>query len=107
MKDRGTEMGKFVLVYKGGTMAETPEEMESVMAKWMAWFGSIGPSIVDGGNPFGPSVAVGGASSETTSQLTGYSIVESDSLSSAAALVAQCPVLEVGGSVEIYEAMPM
>ncbi len=102
-------MSKFVLVYRGGTMAESPEEQDAVMKQWMGWFDSIGPSILDGGNPFGGSIAVGsgGAKAETTTQLTGYTIVESESLDAAASLVAKCPVLSTGGSIEIFEAMPM
>ncbi len=90
-------------------MAETPEEQEAVMQKWMGWFESIGPSILDGGNPFGGSIAVssGGTTGETTTQLTGYTIVESESLDAAASLVSKCPVLSTGGSIEIFEAMPM
>jgi len=97
-------MAKFVLVYKGGAMAETPEEQEAVMGKWMGWFGAIGGSVTDMGNPFGASTAVGASS---TSALTGYTIVSADSLDAAAALANDCPVLEAGGSVEIYEAMEM
>jgi hypothetical protein len=102
-------MSKFVLVYLGGTMAESPAEQEAVMQKWMGWFDSIGPSILDGGNPFAGSTAVSsnGRSDQTKSQLTGYSIVEAESLDAAASLVEKCPVLESGGSVEIFEAIPM
>jgi hypothetical protein len=102
-------VGKFVLVYTGGSMAETPEEQEAVMAKWMQWFGEMGESVLDGGNPFGASTSVtgAGASSAAKLSLTGYTIVSSDSLDSAAKLVAGCPVLSSGGAIEIYEAMDM
>ena len=46
-------MGKYVLAYQGGSMAETPEEQEKVMAAWGGWFGSLGAAVVDGGAPFG------------------------------------------------------
>jgi len=51
-------MGKFVVVYKGGAMAETPEAQEATMQRWMQWFGGLGSSVTDFGNPFGPSVAL-------------------------------------------------
>ena len=35
-------MGKFVLAYKGGGMAETPEAQEAAMKAWMDWFGAGG-----------------------------------------------------------------
>jgi hypothetical protein len=98
-------MGKFVVVYKGGSMAETPEEQEAIMSKWMAWFGDIGGSVTDMGNPFGASTSVGSA--DPSAGLTGYTILSASDLEQAASLVAGCPVLEVGGSVEVYEAMEM
>ncbi len=98
-------MGKFVLAYRGGGMAETDAEQEAVMQAWMGWFGSLGDAVVDGGNPFGASTSVGGG--EAASGLTGYSIIEAGSLDAASELAAGCPVLDSGGSVDVYEAMPM
>ena len=102
-------MSKYVLAYKGGKMAETPEAQEAAMQKWGAWFGTLGSAVIDGGNPFGPSTAVkaGGATAAATAALTGYSIIEADTIELAAKLVDGCPVLESGGTVEVYEALPM
>ena len=52
-------MATYVLLYKGGRMAETDEERQKVMAAWGKWFGELGQALVDGGNPFGPSSSVG------------------------------------------------
>lgn len=102
-------MGKFVLAYKGGGMAETPEAQEAAMKAWMGWFGALGSAIVDGGNPFGSSTSVlsDGSTGNATAALTGYSIVQADSLELAAQLATGCPVLSSGGTVEVYEALPM
>jgi hypothetical protein len=102
-------MAKFVYVYTGGQMAETPEAQEQAMQAWGAWFGALGDKVTDAGNPFGPSATVkqGGGSPSGTSQLTGYSIVEADSLQAATAHAEGCPVLQSSGSVEVYEAIPM
>ena len=51
-------MAKFVYIYTGGQMAETPEAQQEVMAAWGAWFGELGGALTDGGNPFGASVSV-------------------------------------------------
>jgi hypothetical protein len=80
------------------------------MDAWMTWFGGLGASIVDPGAPFGPSrsVASDGSDSEGgISALTGYSIVSADSLDDAVAKARTCPVLAAGGSVEVYESMPV
>jgi len=52
-------MAKFVYLYTGGSMAETPEAQQQVMAAWGAWFGELGAAIIDGGNPFGAAASVG------------------------------------------------
>lgn len=102
-------MAKFVYVYAGSQMAETPEAQEQAMQAWMAWFGTLGDKVSDMGNPFGGSVTVksGGSSEGGTSGLAGYSVIEAESLADAAAKAAGCPVLESGGHVEVYEAIEM
>ena len=67
-------MGKYVLVYQGGAMAETDEAKAAAMAAWGTWFGSLGDAVVDGGAPLGASAAVAGGSA--TIGLTGYSVLE-------------------------------
>jgi len=102
-------MGNYVLVYKGGEMADTPEAQEAVMKEWMDWFGSLGSTVVDGGNPFGPSTAVlaDGSTGATTAGLTGYSVIQADNLELAAKAAGGCPILSGGGSVEVYETIAM
>lgn len=101
-------MANYLLAYKGGSMAETPEAQEAAMKAWGDWFGTLGGAIVDGGAPFGPSTAVtaNGAASPTAA-LTGYSVLTADSIDAAAKLAKGCPVLSSGGTVEVYEALPM
>src|SRR5207247_10521521 len=95
-------MAKYLLAYKGGGMAQTDEEREAAMQAWGAWFGELGQAVVDTGNPFSTSKAVGG---DGTSGLTGYSILSADSLDSATKLAEGCPILANGGSVEVYETL--
>jgi hypothetical protein len=102
-------MGKYVLAYTGGTMAETEAEQQAVMEQWMNWFGALGESVLDGGSPFGPSSTVGpgGVADGGRSSLTGYSIVSAESLAEACEKAKGCPVLSSGGSVEVYESLPI
>ncbi len=51
-------MGKFVFLYTGGQMADTPEAQKAAMDAWMGWFGTLGDDILDPGNPFGASSTV-------------------------------------------------
>jgi hypothetical protein len=100
-------MGKYLFAYSGGGMAATDEERQALMAAWGAWFGELGGAIVDPGNPFAGSASVGsgGAVGEAGSGLTGYSVMQADSLSAASDLAKGCPVLTRGGSVDVYETM--
>jgi hypothetical protein len=102
-------MAKFVYVYTGGQMAETPAAQEQAMQAWGAWFATLGESVTDGGNPFGKSATVSsaGVAASGASQVAGYSIIAADSLEDATAKANGCPVLAGGGTVEVYEAIPM
>ena len=98
-------MGNYVLGYKGGAMAETPEAQEAAMAAWGAFFAGLGSAVVEVGNPFGPATTVKAdrSTSPLTGGLTGYSVVQADSLELAAKLTEGCPLFEAGGTVEVYE----
>jgi len=51
-------MAKFVLMYHGGEVSSDEATQAAVMDAWMAWFGEIGPSIVDMGSPFGATATI-------------------------------------------------
>ena len=103
-------MGNYVLGYMGGGMATTDEEREAAMAAWGGWFAALGSAVVDAGNPFAGSTSVssdGSANGAGRSGLTGYSIIEAGSLEAAGELVKGCPILASGGSVDVYEVLPV
>ena len=104
-------MTKYVFSYHGdGEMPSDPAAIEEVMQAWGAWFGGLGDAVVDGGNPFGAtrSVASDGLVTDgNAARLTGYSIVNADSLDAAVAMAKGCPVLGGGGSVSVSETIDM
>jgi len=103
-------MTKFLLAYRGGAMAETEAEQQEVMTRWMNWFGELGAAVADGGAPFGPAATVSSDGAVTDgggAGLSGYSIVEAASLADATQMAKGCPVLAAGGSVEVYESLPI
>ena len=103
-------MPKFVFAYHGGSMPETEEESARVMQKWGAWMGAISSSLVDGGNPVGPSKTVsasGVADDGGSNPLSGYTLVNADTIDAAVEMAKGCPIIEAGGSVEVAEAIEM
>jgi hypothetical protein len=91
-------------------MAQDEGARRQIMAAWGRWLGSLGDHLVDGGNPFGASTSVapaGSVAQGASCGLTGYSIIKSDSLQSAADLARGCPILADGGSIEVYETFPV
>jgi hypothetical protein len=100
-------MANYLLAYHGGGMPESEEEGARVMAAWGTWMEKVGPAMVDGGNPVGQAATVSSDGSTApgggSNPVTGYSVIKADSLDDALALVAGCPILVAGGSVEVCE----
>jgi hypothetical protein len=99
---------KYLLVYYGGSMPETPAAQARVMKQWTSWFTKLGPAIVDGGNPF--SGAVNKIKPDGTvakvpagQRASGYSILEAPSLEAATKMAKGCPVIKGGASIAVYE----
>ncbi len=102
-------MPNYMLAYHGGKMPETPEEGAAVMEKWGAWLGGMGEAVVDGGNPVGVSktVSASGVTNDGgANPLSGYSIIQAESMEAATQLAAGCPIIE-HGTVEVAEIIPM
>jgi len=107
-------MAKYMMVYKGDAtdMSDMTEaQIGEVMAAWSAWMQSAGSALADIGTPFGPGISiVDNGTMGTATSLTGYSIVESDSMEAARALANDHPFLSDGkGSyaIDVYELLPV
>ncbi len=100
-------MATYLLAYHGGGMPETEEESARVMAAWGVWMEAVGGAMADAGNPIGQAATVSPDGSTSpgggANPVTGYSLLRADSLDDAVALVAGCPILLSGGSVEVCE----
>jgi hypothetical protein len=73
-------------------------------AEWRAWFGGLGSALVDVGHAvtdYAPLGEVGGSGS----RMVAYSVVSAEDMDSALALAKDCPVLRVGGGVEVGPVM--
>lgn len=102
-------MPKFVFAYHGGKAPESPEEGAKVMAAWEAWMNGLGEAIVDPGNPVGMSRTVTASGVEDnggSNPLSGYTLVNADSIEAACEMAKGCPIL-VDGTIEVAETMEM
>jgi hypothetical protein len=101
---------KYLLAYHGGGMPETEAEGQRVMAAWGTWYQELGAAVVEPGNPIGKTKVVepgGAASDHADSPVSGYTILQADSMDMAIQMTKGCPILESGGSVEVGETFEM
>jgi hypothetical protein len=99
-------MGKYVYIYYAGKDTDAGDN-----EAWGKWFGELGDKLVDPGNPFndgGQAVHQGGVMAVEDKPVTGYSIINADSMDAAVELAQGCPLVgSKGGAVCVYEALPM
>ena len=103
-------MSQYLIAYLGGDKPSSPEAGKQHMAKYRDWLASLGNSAVSPTNPLkntrtvnsDRSVTVGGKTS-----MSGFTIIETNSMESALSIAKSCPFLEIGGSLEISELMQM
>lgn len=108
-------MKEFLLLYRAdqnGVAQRSPEEMQASTQQWMDWLGGIaaqnqlidrGNRLVNDGKVVKGSVITDGPFTELKEALGGYSLIKATSLEEATELAKGCPVLKVGGSVEVRE----
>jgi len=109
-------MSEFVYLYRGGSREGSPEQMQQVMQKWMAWFKELAEKghIKDRGQPLERSgrlvkgkqkTVTDGPFAEAKDVVGGYTLVEARDLEHAVELSKGCPILEREGAVEVRPVM--
>ncbi len=99
-------MTQYAIVYLGGNPPSTPEEGKQHFARYQQWLGSLGVAVVSPMNPFRDTRTVNPDGSVTeggATKMSGYTIVEADSMEAVLAMAKECPFLEIGGSLEVSE----
>jgi hypothetical protein len=103
---------KYVLVFYGGGMPETPAAQARVMKQWGTWYAKLGAAVVDAGLPFSGVVHKVRPDGSTArgpigQRATGYAIVEASTVDAATRMAKGCPILKSGGSIAVYETASM
>jgi hypothetical protein len=103
-------MPQYFITYLGGDKPSSPEEGEQHMSKYRAWLSSLGNSAVSPANPLKDTSTVnsdGTVTTGSTTSMSGFTIIEADSMEAALLIAKVCPFLDVGGSLEVSELIEM
>jgi hypothetical protein len=111
-------MSEFVFLYHGGARDRSPEQMQQVMQKWMAWMKDLGAKghLKDRGQPLERAgklvqgkqkTVTDGPFAEAKDVVGGYTLIEAEDLSEAVELSKGCPIFEVEGAVEVRPVMKL
>ncbi|MDU0112417.1 hypothetical protein RT723_05260 [Psychrosphaera aquimarina] len=103
-------MAKFVISYIGGNQPQTPEEGKQHFVKYKEWLASLGDSAISPANPFKNTHTVdpsGKVTAGGNSTMSGFTIIEVESMELALVAAKSCPFLDIGGSLEVSELMQM
>lgn len=95
-------MNTYVLAFRGHPDRDSGAE---VAEKWGAWMAELGSSIANPGSRVGETstVAADGAGDPAGEVLSGFMLLNADTLSAATDLARGCPGLAHGVSVEVGE----
>jgi hypothetical protein len=105
-------MSEFTFLFRGREVSASPEQMQKTTEKWLKWFGELREQghVVSFGHPLEQTgmvvkgtnkVVSDGPYAEAKDVIGGYSLIAADDLRHALELAKGCPILEVGGSVEV------
>jgi hypothetical protein len=113
-------MEKFMLLFRNDNTTDfmpTPEERQATMQKWIDWLNTVaaqgnlvdkGKRLDDDGKVVKPgNLITDGPYTESKESIGGYTVIQTGSLDEAAAIAKGCPILTVGGNVEIRRVIDM
>lgn len=108
-------MKEFVLVFRNSVNPDakpSPEQMQQVLTNWMNWMGSIAAQdkLADKGSRLSmteaktvkaDNIVTDGPFAEIKEFINGYIVVKTPTIEEAAEIAKGCPILLIGGSVEV------
>ena len=113
-------MKEFLLIFRNvppaGNAMPTPEQLKEVSKPWADWLGGIAAQgkLSNLGNRLGfagatvkADTVTDGPYAEIKEIILGYSILKTETLEEAIELAKGCPVLALGGNVEVRYIAPM
>ena len=114
-------MNEFLLIFrrdfKTNGIQPSPEQLQNMMKEWQNWMGNIaarnklvnsGNRLSDEGKVVKPgAIVINGPYVEIKEAIGGYIIIRAESMDEAAEISKGCPILTIGGNVEVRIIVPM
>ena len=111
-------MSEFTYLFRSAGPSGSPEEMQQIMQKWVAWMKELGDKghLKDPGHPLERTgklvkgkekIVTDGPYAETKDIVGGYTLISAKDLDEAVQLALGCPIFERGGLVEVRPVMKM
>ncbi len=113
-------MNEFVLIFRSDFQPEvkfSPDEMQAIMQQWQTWMGGMAAQgkLASSGNRLGGDgktvrpahIVTNGPYAEIKEMISGYIIVNAGTIDEAAEIAKGCPILLVGGNVEVRDIIVM
>ena len=103
-------MAQYIIVYLGGDQPSTPEEGRQHFAKYQEWLTSLGDSAVSPMNPLKDTSTVnpdGTMTDGSKTSMSGYTVIEAQSMDAALEAAKACPFLDINGTLEVSELIQM
>ena len=113
-------MKDFLLIFRTDynvIQQRSEAQAQANMKQWMDWLGDISSKnkLIDRGNRLDNSgrmvkpndVVTNGPYSDIKESIGGYSLIKADNYEDAVAMAKGCPVLKMGGNVEVREIVTM
>ena len=113
-------MNEFALIFRNDFQPEvkfSPVEMQVIMQQWQSWMGGMAArgQLANSGNRLGGNgktlkpnnVVTNGPYAELKEMVSGYILIKADDIDAAAEIAKGCPILNVGGNVEVRNIIPV
>jgi hypothetical protein len=113
-------MNEYVFIFRnnyGDAPQATPDQLNEMMRQWKTWMEGIASKnqLVSRGNRLGDEgkivqpnkLIIDGPYTESKEIVGGFIIIRANSAQDAAEIATGCPILKVGGSVEVRKVVEM
>jgi hypothetical protein len=103
-------MAQYIIVYLGGEQPANAEEGQQHMEKYREWLSSLGDAVISALNPLKDTHTISSkdyATPGSSTAMSGFTIIEANSLEAVLEMSKSCPFMDIGGTLEVSELMQM